>query len=40
MDNARVVALLLLLSMPSAVLLWLAIHPAARFWRRLGFGWT
>jgi protein-S-isoprenylcysteine O-methyltransferase Ste14 len=41
MDTARrVVALLLLLSLPSSLLLWVVIHPAARFWRRLGAGWT
>jgi protein-S-isoprenylcysteine O-methyltransferase Ste14 len=41
MDTARrIVALLLLLALPSSLLLWLVIHPAARFWRRLGAGWT
>lgn len=41
MDTARrVVALLLLLALPSSLLLWVVIHPAARFWRRLGAGWT
>lgn len=41
MDTARrVVALLTLVSLPPAVLLWIVIHPLVRFWRRLGFGWT
>jgi hypothetical protein len=41
MDTARrVVALLLLLALPSSLFLWVVIHPAARFWRRLGPGWT
>jgi protein-S-isoprenylcysteine O-methyltransferase Ste14 len=41
MDTARrVVALMLLVTLPPAVLLWFAIHPLARFWRRLGFGCT
>jgi protein-S-isoprenylcysteine O-methyltransferase Ste14 len=37
MDKARyIVALLLLLGLTPAILLWLFIHPAARFWRKLG----
>lgn len=30
------VAVIVLVSLPPAVLLWFAIHPLARFWRRLG----
>jgi len=41
MDTARrVVALLPLLTLPPSLLLWVVIHPAARFWRRLGVWWT
>ena len=41
MDTARrVVALMLLLALPPSLLLWIVIHPLARSWRRLGFGWT
>jgi protein-S-isoprenylcysteine O-methyltransferase Ste14 len=41
MHTARyVLALLLLVSLPPAILLWYAIHPFARFWRRLGAVWT
>lgn len=37
MDTARYfVAVLVLVSLPPALLLWLAIHPLARFWRRFG----
>jgi protein-S-isoprenylcysteine O-methyltransferase Ste14 len=37
MDTARyIIALLVLLGLPPAILLWLFIHPAARFWRKLG----
>jgi protein-S-isoprenylcysteine O-methyltransferase Ste14 len=37
MDKARyIIALLVLLGLPPAILLWLFIHPAARFWRKLG----
>jgi protein-S-isoprenylcysteine O-methyltransferase Ste14 len=41
MDTARrLVAFLLLVALPPSLLLWIAIHPVARFWRRLGAGWT
>lgn len=41
MDTARrVVALLLLISLPPSLLLWIVIHPFAGFWRRLGAWWT
>jgi protein-S-isoprenylcysteine O-methyltransferase Ste14 len=33
-------ALLLVMSLPPAILLWYAIHPFVRFWRRLGPVWT
>jgi protein-S-isoprenylcysteine O-methyltransferase Ste14 len=36
----QVVAMLLWLSMPIAIGLWLAIHPFARAWRRIGPAWT
>ncbi len=37
MDTARtVVALLLFVALPPGLLLWIAIHPFARHWRRLG----
>lgn len=37
MDTARhLVAVLVLLTLPPALLLWLAIHPLARHWRRVG----
>ncbi len=34
------VAVFVLVSLPPGFLLWFAIHPLARFWRKLGFGWT
>lgn len=34
------IALFLILAIPSALLLWLLIHPFARFWRRLGPRWA
>jgi protein-S-isoprenylcysteine O-methyltransferase Ste14 len=34
------VALVLVVSMPPFLLLWLLIHPFIRFWRRLGAAWT
>lgn len=41
MNTARyVVAIVVLLSMLPSILLWWAIHPFARFWRRLGARWT
>jgi protein-S-isoprenylcysteine O-methyltransferase Ste14 len=41
MHTARYVfALLLMVSLPPAILLWYAIHPFVRFWRRLGAAWT
>jgi protein-S-isoprenylcysteine O-methyltransferase Ste14 len=40
-DSVRhVVAVFLLVSLPPGLLLWFAIHPFVRFWRRLGPGWT
>jgi protein-S-isoprenylcysteine O-methyltransferase Ste14 len=40
-DTARyIVTITLAVSMPPAVLLWFAIHPFTRFWRRLGLWWT
>jgi len=35
-----VVGVILLMSLPPGVLLWFAIHPFVRFWRRLGAKWT
>jgi len=41
LDSARyVVAILVIASFPPAWLLWLAIHPFAAFWRRMGPVWT
>lgn len=41
LDAARYAfALLLAATLPPAVLLWVAIHPFASFWRRLGPAWT
>lgn len=41
MDKARyVIAVLMIVTLPPALVLWFVIHPAARFWRRLGAGWT
>lgn len=41
MHTARfVVGVGLLMSLPPAIVLWLAIHPFVRFWRRLGAGRT
>jgi len=41
MNSARYyLALIILVSLPPALLLWIAIHPLARFWRRLGPFWT
>ena len=34
------IALVTLISLPPGILLWFAIHPFARFWRRLGPVWT
>jgi protein-S-isoprenylcysteine O-methyltransferase Ste14 len=34
------IALVTLISLPPAILLWFAIHPFARFWRKLGPVWT
>jgi protein-S-isoprenylcysteine O-methyltransferase Ste14 len=40
-DSVRYyLALILLMGLPPGLLLWLVIHPLARFWRRLGPGWT
>ena len=35
-----IVAFVVLASYPPAILLWVAIHPCAQFWRKLGPGWT
>lgn len=41
MNTARyVLALLLVLTMVPAVLLWFIVHPFVRFWRKLGPVWT
>ena len=41
MNTARyVLALLLVLTMPPAMLLWFIVHPFVRFWRRLGPVWS
>lgn len=41
MNTARyVVAMLLLVCMPPAVLLWFIVHPFVRFWRKVGPVWT
>jgi protein-S-isoprenylcysteine O-methyltransferase Ste14 len=41
LDSARnVLAILVIASFPPSLLLWLAIHPFASFWRRLGAFWT
>jgi len=41
MDSFRYyVALLLVVTLPPALLFWLVVHPFASFWRRLGAGWT
>lgn len=41
MSNARyLVAVLLLISGPPALMFWFAIHPFARFWRRVGHRWA
>ncbi len=41
MNTARyVVGVLLLMSLPPGILLWYAIHPFVRVWRRIGAGWT
>lgn len=41
MATARyVVGVILLMSLPPGVLLWFAIHPFVRFWRRLRAKWT
>jgi protein-S-isoprenylcysteine O-methyltransferase Ste14 len=41
MDKARYfIAVLMIVTMPPAVLLWFVIHPAAQHWRRIGAGWT
>lgn len=39
-DVRYVLAVMVLVSMPPAIVLWYAIHPFASWWRRLGFGWT
>lgn len=35
-----VIGVILLVSLPAGILLWFAIHPFIRFWRRLGTLWT
>lgn len=41
MNTARyVIGVALLMALPPAIFLWFAIHPFARFWRRIGAGWT
>jgi protein-S-isoprenylcysteine O-methyltransferase Ste14 len=41
LDTARyVIAVMLLVSLPAALLLWFIIHPLVRFWRKLGPGRT
>lgn len=41
MNTARdVIGVGLLMGLPPAILLWIAIHPFVRFWRRVGAGWT
>jgi protein-S-isoprenylcysteine O-methyltransferase Ste14 len=41
MNTARyLVAVLMLVTTPIAVGLWYVIHPFARYWRRIGPGWT
>jgi protein-S-isoprenylcysteine O-methyltransferase Ste14 len=35
-----VIGVILLVSLPPGILLWFAIHPFIRFWRRLGAVWT
>lgn len=34
------VGILLLVGLPPGLIVWFIIHPLARFWRRLGPGWT
>lgn len=41
MSTARyVIGVFVLVAVPPAALLWIAIHPLARLWRRLGAAWT
>jgi protein-S-isoprenylcysteine O-methyltransferase Ste14 len=41
MNTARyVIGVALMMALPPGILLWFAIHPFARFWRRIGAGWT
>jgi len=41
MNIARyVIGVALLMALPPGIFLWFAIHPFARFWRRIGAGWT
>jgi protein-S-isoprenylcysteine O-methyltransferase Ste14 len=35
-----VIALVLLVSGPGAVLFWFPVHPLAKLWRRVGYGWA
>jgi protein-S-isoprenylcysteine O-methyltransferase Ste14 len=34
------IALILAMTGPGAAFFWLPVHPLARFWRRVGFGWA
>ena len=41
MDTVRFwIGLLVVMSYPVSLLLWVVIHPSAAFWRRLGTAWT
>lgn len=41
MDTARfIISIIVIVSLPVGLLLWLAIHPFAAFWRKLGPVWT
>jgi hypothetical protein len=41
MDTVRFwIGLIVVMSYPVSLLLWLVIHPFAAFWRRLGTAWT
>jgi len=41
MNTARyVIGVMLVMALPPGVLLWFAIHPFVRFWRRVGAVWT
>jgi protein-S-isoprenylcysteine O-methyltransferase Ste14 len=41
LDHMRyTIALVLTMTGPGAAVFWLPVHPLARFWRRVGFGWA